>query len=167
MNVFRILIQISLKFVPRCPVDNKSALEQVMAWRRRGDKLLPSSLTHNRVTGGRWVKVVTQLLVAFHILVTFHSSLPWLESRKTCLGRHCQFQWNILLNSFSIHTFHRKDWERNLPMLTSILHGTTWIALLTEVNAKPEMLTDLSTRYALQLKTVLKHGLYLGTILLC
>ena len=31
-----ISIQISLKFVPKCPVDNKSALAQVMAWCRTG-----------------------------------------------------------------------------------------------------------------------------------
>ena len=37
----RILIPISLKFVPRCPIDNKPALIQVMAWRRTGDKPLP------------------------------------------------------------------------------------------------------------------------------
>ena len=36
-----ILIQISLKFVPRSPIDNKPALVQVMAWRRIGDKPLP------------------------------------------------------------------------------------------------------------------------------
>ena len=37
----RIPIQISLKFVPRSPIDNKPALVQVMAWRRTGDKPLP------------------------------------------------------------------------------------------------------------------------------
>ena len=36
----RIPIQISLKFVPRDPIDNKPALVQVMAWRRTGDKPL-------------------------------------------------------------------------------------------------------------------------------
>ena len=35
-----ILIQISLKFVPRSPIDNKWALIQLMAWRRTGDKAL-------------------------------------------------------------------------------------------------------------------------------
>ena len=38
---FCISIQISLKFVPKGSVDNKSALVQVMAWRRTGDKPLP------------------------------------------------------------------------------------------------------------------------------
>ena len=46
-----ILIQISLKFVPKDPIDNKSVMVQVMAWHRTGDKPLlnqcwPSSLTH-------------------------------------------------------------------------------------------------------------------------
>ena len=31
-------IQISLKRVPKCPIGKKSALVQVMAWRRTGDK---------------------------------------------------------------------------------------------------------------------------------
>ena len=36
-----ILIQISLKFVTRSPIDNMSALVQVMAWHQTGDKTLP------------------------------------------------------------------------------------------------------------------------------
>ena len=36
----KIPIQISLKLVPRSPIDNKSALVRVMAWRRTGDKPL-------------------------------------------------------------------------------------------------------------------------------
>ena len=37
----RIPIRISLKFVPRSPIDNKSALVQVMAWHWTGDNQLP------------------------------------------------------------------------------------------------------------------------------
>ena len=40
----RIPFQISLRFVPRSQADNKSALVQVMAWRRTGDKPLPEPL---------------------------------------------------------------------------------------------------------------------------
>ena len=36
----QILIQFSLKLVPRSPIDNKPALVQVMAWRRTGNKPL-------------------------------------------------------------------------------------------------------------------------------
>ena len=41
---YRIPIQISLKFVPRSPIDNKPALVQVMAWRWTGDKPLPEPM---------------------------------------------------------------------------------------------------------------------------
>ena len=37
---FCISIQISLKFVPKGKMDNKSALVQIMAWHRPGDKPL-------------------------------------------------------------------------------------------------------------------------------
>ena len=37
----RIPIHISLKYVPRSPIDNKPELVHVMAWRRAGDKPLP------------------------------------------------------------------------------------------------------------------------------
>ena len=37
----KIQIQISLKFIPRSPMADKTALVQVMAWRRIGDKPLP------------------------------------------------------------------------------------------------------------------------------
>ena len=40
-----ILIQISLKFVPKGPIDKKSALVQVMAWRRKGKPLPEPILT--------------------------------------------------------------------------------------------------------------------------
>ena len=40
----QIPIQISLKLIPRIPIDNKSALVQVMAWHRTGDKPLPEPM---------------------------------------------------------------------------------------------------------------------------
>ena len=36
----RIPIQISLKYIPKSPIDNKPALVQVMAWRRTGDQAI-------------------------------------------------------------------------------------------------------------------------------
>ena len=39
-----ILIQISLKFVPRGLIDNKAALVWVKPWRQTGDKPLPESM---------------------------------------------------------------------------------------------------------------------------
>ena len=40
----RLQIQISLKFVPKSPIDNKWALVHVMAWRKTDDKPLPEPL---------------------------------------------------------------------------------------------------------------------------
>ena len=40
----RIAIQISLKLVTKSLIDNKSALVQVMAWRRTSDKPLPEAM---------------------------------------------------------------------------------------------------------------------------
>ena len=57
----RILIKISLKFVPKDPINNNPALVQIMAWHRPGDKPLSESmmvrfLTHICVTQPQWVK---------------------------------------------------------------------------------------------------------------
>ena len=40
----RISIKISLKFVPKGPINNISTLVQIMAWRRSGDKPLSESM---------------------------------------------------------------------------------------------------------------------------
>ena len=40
----RIPTQISLKCIPKSPVDNKPTLVQVRAWRRTGDKPLPEPM---------------------------------------------------------------------------------------------------------------------------
>ena len=57
----RISIKISLKFVPKGPINNYPALVQIMAWRRSGDKplsepMMVSLLTHICVTRPQWVK---------------------------------------------------------------------------------------------------------------
>ena len=54
-------IRISLKFVPRGPISNISALVQIMAWRRQGDKplselIIVRLLAHICVTRPQWDK---------------------------------------------------------------------------------------------------------------
>ena len=56
----RISIKISLKFVPKGPINNIPALVQIMAWHRSGDKplsepMMVSLLTHICVTRPQWV----------------------------------------------------------------------------------------------------------------
>ena len=60
-------IQISLKFVPKNPIDYKPVLVQVMAWRRTGDKPLPelmltSLLTHICDIRGSYPKQLFSLI---------------------------------------------------------------------------------------------------------
>ena len=57
-----ISIKISLKFVPKGPINNIPALVQIMAWRRPGDKplsepMMVSKLTHICVTRPQWVNI--------------------------------------------------------------------------------------------------------------
>ena len=54
-------IKISLKFVPKGPINNIPALVQIMAWRRPGDKplsepMMVSLMMHICVTRPQWVK---------------------------------------------------------------------------------------------------------------
>ena len=54
-------IKISLKFVPKGPINHIPSLAQIMAWRRPGDKPLSETmmvrlLTHICVTRPQWVK---------------------------------------------------------------------------------------------------------------
>ena len=60
----RIWIKISLKFVPKGPINNNPALVQIMAWRRSGDKpfsetMMVSLPMHICVTWPQWVKWLT------------------------------------------------------------------------------------------------------------
>ena len=59
----RISIKISLKFVPKGPINNNPSLVQVMAWRRSGDKplsepMMVNLLKHIYVTQPQWVKLI-------------------------------------------------------------------------------------------------------------
>ena len=71
---FRISFKISLKFVPKGPINNIQALVQIMAWRWPGIKplsepMLVSLLTHICITRPQWVKVViVKLILSINIL---------------------------------------------------------------------------------------------------
>ena len=63
-----ISVKISLKFVPKGPINNIPALIQIMAWRRPGDKplseaMLVSLLTHICVTRPRWVNIIIIIII--------------------------------------------------------------------------------------------------------
>ena len=72
----RIPILISLKFVPRRPIDNNPALVQVMTWvviRRQAITWTNVDLVHRFGTRGRWVKgnQVNSLMNALYAQLLF------------------------------------------------------------------------------------------------
>ena len=50
----KIPIPISLKLVPRSPIDNKATLVQEMVWRRIGDKPLPEPVMTQVIDAYIW-----------------------------------------------------------------------------------------------------------------
>ena len=97
-----ISIEISLKFVPRGPINNIPALVQIMAWRRPGDKPLSGPmmfrlLMHICVTRPQWVNNLTQTaLISLHILV---NSLLLMQSISDI---NCLYFSSLLFYSFLI-----------------------------------------------------------------
>ena len=64
----RISIEISLKFVPKGPINNIPALFQIMAWRRLGAKplcepIMVRLLMHICVTWPQWVNIFTTIFL--------------------------------------------------------------------------------------------------------
>ena len=71
-------IKISMKFVPKGPINNIPALVQIMAWRRPGDKplsepMMVSLTTHICATWPQWVKMGFMWHVIWDTLVLFTS----------------------------------------------------------------------------------------------
>ena len=83
MKMFELHIKISLKFVPKGPINNIPALVQIMAWRRLGYKplsepMMVSLAMHVWVTRPQWVKY-------WHISIFTHET-DWVTT-----GLHCSF----------------------------------------------------------------------------
>ena len=93
-----ISIYISLKYVPKGPINNIPASVQIMAWRRPGDKPLSEPLTvslptHICITRPQWVKgsLVTGICVSNFIEVwswnKCHQLSSWAFSAKLPSGK--------------------------------------------------------------------------------
>ena len=111
-----ILIKISIKFVPKGPINNIPTLVQIMAWCRPGDKplaepMMVSLTTHICVTRPQWVKIihyidrycsksilVPALYSDWHPMLLFESSLS-------------SAFWNVLSYSV-IRAYSVSDFEK-------------------------------------------------------
>ena len=79
-----ISIKISLKFVPKGPINNIPALVQIMAWHRPGHKplseaMMVSLLTHICVTRPQWVNILWPSDAIRH-----YRTFPWLALLMAC-----------------------------------------------------------------------------------
>ena len=83
-----ISLKISLKFIPKGPINNIPALVQIMAWRRLGDKplsepIVVSLLTHICVTRPQWVIISNAfLLIKFDVRSYHHCFRHWLGTHQ-------------------------------------------------------------------------------------
>ena len=105
-------IKISLKFVPKGPINNIPALAQIMAWRRPGDKplsepMMVSLTTHICVTRPQWVNqwkpiLVTYICVTRLLCVIDIVSERWwpFQSPVTSNCRH-----DLCMTSFGNHSW--------------------------------------------------------------
>ena len=76
-----ISLTISLKLIPKVPLNNIPALFQIMAWRRSGDKplfepMMVSSLTHIWVTRPQRVHCIN---IVGYLLIMLHNKYPPIE----------------------------------------------------------------------------------------
>ena len=84
-------IRISLKFVPKGPINNIPAMVQIMAWRRPGDKplseaMMVSLLAHICVTRPQWVKLRPR---SFYILMSLLPYTLW-NVQHSLLKNQCR-----------------------------------------------------------------------------
>ena len=140
----RIFIKISLKFIPKGPINNIPALVQIMAWCRPGGKplsepMLIRLLMHMCITRPQWVK--THTCCAIILLLTYHDQgCPMLSSLQTIFSAQWFFSmnswspwwcacnlnvwltyisWSELLLSWAFHIkFSSGEWHRT-PLMTS------------------------------------------------
>ena len=94
----RIPIKISLKFVPKGPMNNIPALVQIMAWRRPGDKPLSEPMmvslpTHICVTRPQWVKDWPDFYLYYLCAVC---------NIISCCQQHCVSQFYTSLKCYNL-----------------------------------------------------------------
>ena len=98
-----ISIKISLKFVPKGPINNNPALVHIMAWHWPGDKPLSEPImvklsTHICVTRPQWVKqhLKVSSIVCMHVQVISMFKKYQTVSSLLCMHVHaCKNHWNI------------------------------------------------------------------------
>ena len=99
-----ISIKISLKFVPKGPINKIPAMVQIMAWHRPGDKSLSKTMliilqTHICITQPQWVKQLYHLfcfskMLFYFLMLTMNVTLKSeTNPMQWIFGRDCGYWW--------------------------------------------------------------------------
>ena len=91
-----ISIEVSLKFVPKGPINNIPTLVQIMAWPRPGNKplsepMMVSFLTHICVTQPQWVKMAFQILLLIKQFIKYNNKEKYQSSPLLPFLWWCRF----------------------------------------------------------------------------
>ena len=110
--------KISMKFVPKGPINNIPALVQIMAWRRPGDKplsepMMVSLTTHICVTRPQWVNLRFEYL---------HLRIWHVHSTLNRIGR--KFNQRLLI-SIMVHVLFNPIFNLHICLFSSIWHS--WV----------------------------------------
>ena len=112
---FCMLIKISLKFVPKGPIDNKPALVLIMAWRRTGNKPLSESMLTRFTdayicsTRGRWV----EYLYGWNEICDIYT-MKWVKHNILCILMHWWTGWAVN-QAMTWHLFDAKSLPEVFP----------------------------------------------------
>ena len=135
MKMYKILIKISLKFVPKGPINNIPALAQIMAWRHPCDTplsepMMVRSLTYICITRPQWVKSSDDLPQSLTtIICCTHRNMSINTLRPRQNGRHFAddifkrifLNENILILIQISLKFVPKGSINNIPALVQIM----------------------------------------------
>ena len=127
-----ILIEISLKFVPKGPTNNNPALFQMMAWRRPGDKplsepMMVSSLTHICVTRPQWVNTLRSRKNGRQF-ADFSNAFYWMKMFVFWL----KFHWSLFLRVQLTIYQHWFRWWLGTDQSTSHYLNQWWLDSITD-----------------------------------
>ena len=105
----RISIKISLKFVPKGPINKIPALVQIMAWRRSGDNplsepMMVKLLTHMCVTWPQYVKAPPEAYLGPLLLTwfNFNPSMKLLIHSQTSTVQLLKFGNGLVISSHTL-----------------------------------------------------------------
>ena len=111
-----ISINISLKFIPKGPINNIPTLVQVMAWHRPGDKPLSKPMMvrlpmHICVIQPQWVKVMLKYIIFWLTLQILMNHQLLVRNKIDSSSRF----WFFFFKNYS-YLFHNNDMELNVKM---------------------------------------------------